>query len=71
MEKEEEEDARRKAEEHLTASIIRKCANKNCGTKFMKEEGCNKMTCTCGAQMCYICKAKGVEYSHFYGQVLS
>ena len=29
------------------------------------------MTCTCGAQMCYICKAKGVEYSHFYGQVLS
>ena len=37
--------------------------------QFFKEEGCNKMTCTCGAQMCYICKAEGVEYSHFYGQV--
>ena len=38
--------------------------------KFFKEEGCNKMTCTCGAKMCYICKAKGVDYDHFYGQVM-
>ena len=36
VEKKDEEDARKKAEEHLTASIIRECANKNCGTKFMK-----------------------------------
>ena len=28
------------------------------------------MTCTCGAKMCYICKAKGVDYDHFYGQVV-
>ena len=37
--------------------------------QFFKEEGCNKMICNCGAKMCYICKAKGVEYDHFYGQV--
>ena len=28
------------------------------------------MTCTCGAKMCYICKAEGVDYDHFYGQVM-
>ena len=27
------------------------------------------MTCACGAKMCYICKAKIVNYDHFYGQV--
>jgi hypothetical protein len=27
------------------------------------------MTCSCGAQMCYLCKEKVVDYSHFYGQV--
>ena len=37
--------------------------------QFFKEEGCNKMTCACGAKMCYICKAKIVDYKHFYGQV--
>jgi len=69
VEKKDEEDARKKAEEHLTASIIRECANKNCGTKFMKEEGCNKMTCPkCMQKMCYLCKAPVKDYSHFYGQ---
>jgi TRIAD3 protein (E3 ubiquitin-protein ligase RNF216) len=28
-----------------------------CHTKYVKEEGCNKMTCpSCGAKMCYLCK---------------
>ena len=38
--------------------------------QFFKEEGCNKMTCQCGAKMCYLCKEKVTDYSHFYGQVL-
>ena len=27
------------------------------------------MTCSCGAQMWYLCKEKVIDYSHFYGQV--
>ena len=37
--------------------------------QFFKEEGCNKMMCSCGAQMCYLCKQPVEDYSHFYGQV--
>ena len=37
--------------------------------QFFKDEGCNKMTCACGAKMCYICKAAIKDYDHFYGQV--
>lgn len=39
-----------------------------CKNKFSKEDGCNKMTCSCGARMCYLCKEKDVDPSHFYGQ---
>ena len=38
--------------------------------QFLKEEGCNKITCPCKATMCYICRAKNVDYNHFYGQVM-
>merc|ERR1719370_2211796 len=60
------EGTRKEIEEKLTEARIRECWK--CSKKFFKEEGCNKMTCTCGAKMCYICKAKGVDYDHFYGQ---
>ncbi|EPE34927.1 RING/U-box [Glarea lozoyensis ATCC 20868] len=56
---------RREVEEAMSAAIIRKC-NK-CGTPFLKEEGCNKMTCTrngCGNVQCYIC-SKSCTYNHF------
>jgi hypothetical protein len=35
--------------------------------KFFKEEGCNKMTCSCGAQMCYVCGQPVKSYKHFNG----
>ena len=40
-----------------------------CYVKFIKEEGCNKMTCStpdCGTIMCYSCKQLGVKEAHFY-----
>ncbi len=56
---------RRQIEEAMSAALIRKC-NK-CGTPFVKEEGCNKMTCTrngCHNIQCYVC-SKSCSYDHF------
>lgn len=56
---------RRQIEEAMSAALIRKC-NK-CGTPFVKEKGCNKMTCTrngCMNVQCYIC-SKSCGYDHF------
>jgi TRIAD3 protein (E3 ubiquitin-protein ligase RNF216) len=56
---------RRQIEEAMSAALIRKC-NK-CGTPFIKEEGCNKMTCTrsgCYNIQCYVC-SKSCSYDHF------
>ncbi|KAI9741460.1 MAG: hypothetical protein M1818_004266 [Claussenomyces sp. TS43310] len=56
---------RRQIEEAMSAALIRKC-NK-CGTPFVKEEGCNKMTCTrngCYNVQCYVC-SKSCTYDHF------
>nr|CAD7452682.1 unnamed protein product [Timema tahoe] len=39
-----------------------------CKRNFVKEDGCNKMTCSCGAKMCYICRKPVEDYSHFNGQ---
>lgn len=36
-----------------------------CDRSFIKETGCNKMTCTCGGIMCYICRNPVKDYSHF------
>jgi TRIAD3 protein (E3 ubiquitin-protein ligase RNF216) len=56
---------RRQIEEAMSAALIRRC-NK-CGTPFVKEEGCNKMTCTrsgCYNVQCYVC-SKSCSYDHF------
>ena len=37
--------------------------------QFFKEEVCNKMACSCGALMCYLCKKPVEDYTHFYEQV--
>jgi hypothetical protein len=30
----------------------------SCSAKFFKTEGCNKMTCSCGTTICYICRVE-------------
>lgn len=57
--------ARRHIEEAMSRAMIRNC-NK-CGTPFIKEHGCNKMTCTrsgCRNVQCYVC-SKSCSYDHF------
>lgn len=58
--------ARLLLEEKMTEALVRKCYS--CKRTFFKEEGCNKMTCICGAQMCYICDQPVLNYTHFNAQ---
>ena len=52
-----------------TAALKRTCPR--CNLAFIKDSGCNKLTCVCGYSMCYICrqglgKSEGGEgYRHF------
>ncbi|KAL9131545.1 MAG: hypothetical protein Q9217_000559 [Psora testacea] len=52
-----------------TSALKRTCPK--CGLAFVKDSGCNKLTCVCGYTMCYICrlglgKGDGSEgYRHF------
>ncbi|XP_030840461.1 uncharacterized protein LOC578116 [Strongylocentrotus purpuratus] len=50
-------------QERMTVAKVRTCYK--CATKFTKSEGCNKMTCRCGAKMCYICRQPIKDYTHF------
>ncbi|CAG9859328.1 unnamed protein product [Phyllotreta striolata] len=65
VEKDDEVKARVFIENQMTEALVRTCWR--CKRKFFKEEGCNKMTCTCGAKMCYICREPLTNYSHFNG----
>ena len=69
VEKQDQEEERKKIEERLSEAMMRECWK--CKVKYFKEEGCNKMTCPragCGAKMCYLCKQPVKDYTHFYGQ---
>eukprot|EP00667_Euglena_gracilis_P005922 EG_transcript_5964 len=52
-------------EEAMAQVMIRVCPE--CGRRFEKSQGCNHMTCACGATMCYLCRAplRGIGYDHF------
>jgi len=56
-----------------TAALKRTCPR--CALAFIKASGCNKLTCLCGYQMCYLCRrglntkgegeGEGEGYRHF------
>lgn len=60
---------RHKVEEARSEAMIRICPK--CGTQLIKEGGCNKMQCRCGAKLCYMCRKDlsnlNEAYSHFRG----
>lgn len=58
-----EDEGRLKVEEAMANAKIRTCPQ--CKASFVKSDGCNKMTCRCGAYVCYICRQKIRDYSHF------
>lgn len=45
---------RKAVEAARTAALKRTCPR--CGLGFIKDSGCNKLTCICGYVMCYICR---------------
>ena len=53
-------------EEKMTEALIRICHN--CKRQFLKDSGCNKMVCQCGAMQCYICDKPVKGYEHFNPQ---
>lgn len=54
---------RLRVEEAITNAKIR--TSPKCSNKFVKESGCNKMTCSCRTRICYICRAVIQDYTHF------
>jgi E3 ubiquitin-protein ligase RNF216 len=50
-------------EEAITAAKIRRCPS--CKKGFIKESGCNKITCGCGNKICYLCQESITGYEHF------
>ncbi|CAG9766487.1 unnamed protein product [Ceutorhynchus assimilis] len=66
VEKDEAVKARTFIENKMAEALMRECWK--CKTKFIKEDGCNKMTCPCGAMTCYICRKPIKNYQHYNGQ---
>ena len=66
IEKDAEVRKRTYIENKMSEALIRTCWS--CKKPFVKVDGCNKMTCECGAQMCYLCRQPVQSYKHFYGQ---
>ena len=47
----------------MTEARLRMCPK--CKKKFYKVDGCNKMKCTCGTLICYVCRKEVTNYTHF------
>ncbi|KIJ11696.1 hypothetical protein PAXINDRAFT_84162 [Paxillus involutus ATCC 200175] len=57
-------DAQHVIEEAMTRALMRNCPK--CQKSFIKEMGCNKMTCpNCHTISCYICRSIIIGYDHF------
>ncbi|XP_063605368.1 E3 ubiquitin-protein ligase RNF216-like isoform X2 [Penaeus indicus] len=56
-------EARTHLENEMAEAMIRECSS--CKKRFIKSDGCNKMTCSCGTIMCYICRKPVENYDHF------
>ncbi|KAI6141308.1 hypothetical protein BKA82DRAFT_4204623 [Pisolithus tinctorius] len=57
-------DVQHLVEEAMTRALMRNCPK--CQKAFIKELGCNKMTCpNCHTQSCYICRQIVNGYEHF------
>ncbi|KAI8936332.1 hypothetical protein NX059_006747 [Plenodomus lindquistii] len=51
-------------EEAMSKALIRQC--NQCKQPFVKEMGCNKMTCShCRNVQCYVCSKNVTDYNHF------
>ena len=52
-------------ERAMAEAVKRTCPR--CNISFIKASGCNKLTCVCGYQMCYVCRSEiGTDgYRHF------
>jgi TRIAD3 protein (E3 ubiquitin-protein ligase RNF216) len=62
--KEKKANSRHTIEEAMTAALIRSC--NRCKKQFIKEFGCNKMTCpSCRNLQCYVCSETLKGYDHF------
>ena len=66
VEKDAEVEKRTYIEGKMTEALIRVCYN--CKKPFIKQDGCNRMQCNCGASMCYLCREPVMGYDHFVGQ---
>ncbi|KAI0944200.1 hypothetical protein AcW1_001960 [Taiwanofungus camphoratus] len=64
MEDDKKLDVRHAIEEAMTRALMRNCPK--CQKAFVKEMGCNKMTCPqCGTLSCYVCRQIIRGYDHF------
>ena len=56
---------RTQVEQAMSMAVKRVCPR--CNTSFVKNAGCNKLTCPCGYKMCYVCRAdlRDEGYRHF------
>ncbi|XP_071079624.1 uncharacterized protein [Haliotis cracherodii] len=65
VEKQGETSMRTYIENRISEAMLRTCHR--CKKRFYKETGCNRMTCSCGATSCYVCRKPNIDYSHFQG----
>src|SRR5271169_4137191 len=54
--------SRHAVEEAMSTALIRRC--NICGQPFVKDGGCNQMTCSCGNSQCFICSQNVDGHDH-------